>query len=499
LPDFSLVDGQNFIIRGGGNEWLTLGGFFRLNYNYDSKYLFEMNGRYDGSSKFPQGQQYGFFPSFSAGWRISEESFWKGLKNTVNEFKLRASYGSLGNGNINPYQFLQTMGVSRSGLMLGGIRPNYTGVPNVIPDGLTWEKATTTNLGVDLGMFNNRLTTNFDWYIRKTTDMFTVGLPLPGTFGAGVPKGNYADLKTTGWELSIAWRDKINAAKPIGYDFRFTLADSRSFIERFNNPLNLITTYYDGMEVGELWGFVNDGYFLDQADIDNHADQSLIRVSAANKPMPGDIKFRDLNGDGVIDQGTRTLGDTGDEQIVGNTSLRFQYGFNANFDWNNFFFGVFLQGVGKRDFMPSADNSLFWGPYNRPYSWHPKDVVENMWSPENPNAYFPRLRGYTALNARGELTFNQTQYIQNAAYIRLKNLTFGYNLPSSLLKKVHVSNLRLYFTGQNLWVWSPMFKNTRNMDPENIERADPELNSNAGQGMAYPLLKTYTLGLNITL
>lgn len=499
FPDFSLVDGQNFIITGGGNKWITLGGFFRFNYNYAGKYLFEVNGRYDGSSKFPDGQQYGFFPSFSAGWRVSEESFWKSLKNTINEFKLRASYGSLGNGNIDPYQFLQTMGVSRSARLLGGIRPNYTQLPNVIPAGLTWEKATTTNIGADFSLFQNRLTTNFDWYIRRTTDMFTVGLPLPATFGAAVPKGNYADLKTTGWEISLGWRDKINTKKPIGYDFRFTLSDSQSTIERFNNPLNLITTYYPGMKVGEIWGFVNDGYFIDQNDIATHANQSLIRVSAANKPLPGDIKFKDLNGDNIINQGTKTLTNPGDQKIIGNNSIRYQFGFNANFDWNNFFVGAFFQGVGKRDYMPASDNSLFWGPYNRPYSWHPKDVVENMWSPENPNAYYPRLRGYTALNSGGQLNYNQTQYLQNAAYIRLKNISVGYHLPASLIRKIRLSALRIYFTGQNLWVWSPMFKHTRNMDPENIEQADPELNKSAGQGMAYPILKTYTLGINVTL
>ncbi|HWV71978.1 MAG TPA: TonB-dependent receptor [Pseudosphingobacterium sp.] len=500
LPDFSLIDGQNFTLTGGGDEWLTAGGFYRITYDYEGKYLLETNGRYDGSSKFPNGQQWGFFPSISGGWRISEENFWRNnLKNVIGEMKLRASYGSLGNGNIDPYQFLETMNVVKSGLILGGITPNYTSNPNVIPDGLTWEKATTINLGADISLIKNRLSTTFDWYTRKTTNMFTVGLPLPAIFGTGVPKGNYADLKTIGWELSVAWRDEIKTAKPIHYDLRFTLADSRAFITRFNNPLNLITTYYEGQRIGDIWGFVNDGFFTSQQDIDNHADQSLIRVSAANTPLPGDLKFRDLNGDGVIDQGTNTLNDPGDQKIIGNTESRYQFGFNANFSWNNFFLTSFFQGVGKRDFMPGSDNSLFWGPYNRPYSWHPTYVVENMWSEENPDAYFPRLRGYTALNSRGELTFNQTRYLQNAAYIRLKSVSIGYNLPKSWLKKVKVENLSIYFTGQNLWTWSPMFKHNPNMDPENIERADPELSAGAGQGMAYPMLKTYTLGINVTL
>src|SRR5690606_521591 len=204
LPDFSLIDGQNFLLTGGGNEWLTAGGFYRISYDYDGKYLLETNGRYDGSSKFPRGQQWGFFPSISGGWRVSEENFWKnGLKEAIGEFKLRASYGSLGNGNIDPYQFLEIMDVSRSGLILGGIRPNYTSNPGVIPNGLTWEKATTINLGTDLSFIKNRLNATFDWYTRKTTDMFTVGLPLPSIFGTDVPEGNYADLKTIGWELSL--------------------------------------------------------------------------------------------------------------------------------------------------------------------------------------------------------------------------------------------------------------------------------------------------------
>jgi TonB-linked SusC/RagA family outer membrane protein len=500
LPDFSLIDGQNFLLTGGGNEWLTAGGFFRATYNYKSRYLLEVDGRYDGSSKFPGDQQFGFFPSVSGAWHVSEEGFWKdGLKNTVNDLKFRASYGSLGNGNIDPYQFLQSMAVKRSALLIGGLRPNYTQSPNVVPDGLTWERSTTINLGADISFFRNRLTTNFDWYKRRTTNMFTEALPLPSVFGATVPKGNYADLSTTGWELSVSWHDQIKTGKPIGYNFRFTLADSKSIIDKYNNPLNLITNYYKGMEVGEIWGYVNDGYFVDAADINNHANQSLIKVSAGNKPLPGDIKFKDLNGDNVINQGDNTLANPGDQKIIGNSALHYQFGFNANFDWNGFSLGAFFQGVGKRDYVPTSDNSLFWGAYNRPYSWHPQYVEDNMWSESNPDAYFPRLRGYTALNAGGELTYKQSKYVQNAAYIRLKNITFGYNIPKTWVNKIHIESLRVYFTGQNLWTWSPMFKHNPNMDPENIEQADPELSPGAGQGMAYPMLKTYTLGLSVTL
>ncbi|OQP61446.1 SusC/RagA family protein [Niastella vici] len=498
LPDFSLLNGLNYTLTGGGSEWTTLGSFFRLNYNYDEKYLLEINGRYDGTSKFPEDQQFGFFPSASAGWRVSREAFWENFENIIPNLKLRASYGSLGNGNISPYQYLEVMGVSKLNKVINGVIPDYTSRPNVIPNGLTWEKATSTNLGIDLGLLNNRLTATFDWYTRYTTDMFTTGLPLPAVFGAAVPKGNYADLKTRGWEFSISWNDATAWTKPLRYNFRFTLADNTSYIKKYNNPLGLIDTYYEGQRLGDIWGFETEGLFKDADDIKAHADQSYTRVAAANVLLPGDVKFRDLNKDNAINLGSSTLADPGDRKIIGNDQPRYQFSFNMGGEWSNFFINAFFQGVGKRDFWPGADNALFWGAYNRPYSWHPVSVENNMWTPENPDAYFPRLRGYVALNSRGELQVTQSRYLQNVAYVRLKNLTLGYNLPKSLIAKAGISSARVYFTGQNIWTWSPMYRVTRDLDPEVIEGADPEMNADAGNGMAYPMLKTYTLGINVS-
>jgi hypothetical protein len=243
---------------------------------------------------------------------------------------------------------------------------------------------------------------------------------------------------------------------------------------------------------------VTDGYFADAEDISKHANQSFTRVSAANKLLPGDIKFKDLNGDGVIDFGNGTLSNPGDRKIIGNSLPRYQFGFNAGAEWNNFFISAFFQGVGKRDFWPGTDNSLFWGPYNRPYSWQPVEVTNNMWTPDNTNAYFPRLRGYVALNSNAELTVTQSKYLQNVAYVRLKNLTLGYNLPKTWISRIGMSAARLYFTGQNLWTYSPMFKITKELDPEVIEGSDPEMNPGSGNGMSYPMLKTYTVGINVT-
>lgn len=496
LPDFSLIDGANITIQGGGNEWTTLGGFFRLNYNYSDKYLFELNGRYDGSSKFPEKQQFGFFPSFSGAWRISEENFWS--SKSVSNMKLRASFGSLGNGNVSPYQFLETMAVSKSTYIINGGLPNYTSKPNVIPDGLTWEKVTSANAGIDLGLFDNRLSASFDYYNRYTIGMFTEGTPVPAVFGASVPKGNYADLKTKGWELSLQWSDQINSVKTIKYDIRLILSDYVAEITKYNNPQKLISTYYEGGKVGDIWGFVTDGFFTDMTDIAIHADQSYVRVSAANTPLPGDVKFRDLDGNGIIDLGKSTVDDPGDKKIIGNDQPRYRFGISTKAEWNNFFFTAFFQGIGRRDFWPGVDNSLFWGPYNRPYSFHPKYVVENMWSEDNTDTYFPRLRGYTAINTRAELRMEQTKYLQNAAYIRLKNLTLGYTVPKLMTQKLGLEVIKVFFTGQNLWVYSPMFKHGKNMDPDVTDGADPELNANSGNGMRYPMLKTFTLGVNIT-
>ncbi|CAL1520132.1 TonB-dependent receptor [Chitinophaga sp. MM2321] len=499
LPDFSLMNGLNYTLTGGGYEWRTLGGFFRLNYNYDERYLLEINGRYDGSSKFPESQQYGFFPSASAGWRVSKEKFWTVSPKAVSDFKLRASYGSLGNGNVSPYQFLETMSVGKLARSINGVLPDYTQKPNVIPDGLTWEKSTTVNIGVDVAFLDNRLKVVYDKYTRRTTNMFTVGLPVPAVFGAAVPKGNYADLKTKGWELSVNWNDQFNAgSKPFSYSFGFVLSDYQSYITRFNNPNELINTYYEGMRVGDMWGFVNDGYFQNADEIKNAADQSFIKVSGNNILLPGDIRFKDLDGNGKIDKGKGTLQDPGDQQIIGNTEPRYAFGITGGANWNNFFVNFFFQGVGKRDWWPGTDASLFWGQYNRPYSWMPTEILDQRWSESNPDAYFPRFRGYTALNSNAELVVQQSKYVQNVAYIRLKNMTVGYNLPQNWFTGIKMQSARLYFTGQNLWTWSPMYKIMKTLDPEVIEGADPELSPGAGNGMSYPMLKTYTVGVSVT-
>lgn len=511
LPDPGLLTGEDIQLTGGGYEWTTSGEFFRLNYNFSEKYLLEINGRYDGSSKFPVNQQLGFFPSASAGWRISNESFWKVSPSFISNLKLRVSYGSLGNGNVSPYQFLETMPVNTLNSVIGGIKPLYTNNPNVIPNGLTWEKSTTANLGLDAGFLNNRLLLNFDIYRRKTTGMFTQGVSLPSVFGAAVPKGNYADMRTPGWEVSLAWNNQSRGSHPIRYSLSFHLSDNYSVVERFNNPQGLIEEYYAGKRLGDIWGYEVPGFYQTQKQLDDAPDQTRVYVTSRDKNRLeiGDLRFIDLDGNGKIDYGTLTLDNKGDLVKIGNSQPRYLFGFNGNVDWNSFSLSVFFEGIGKRDWWPGSETWQFWGQFNRPYTSMPIDVNNQIYSFENPNAYFPNLVGYEANNNDRSKAMNSpsTYFLQNAAYIRLKNLSIGYNLPKSLISKIKLESAKVFFTGQNLWVWSPMFKITKALDPEAIgsqSSSNSETDTylmetlQSDEGSVYPILKTFTIGVNVT-
>ncbi len=500
VKDINLALGQSIITSGGHEQWNIMGGFFRLNYAFNDKYLFEVNGRYDGSSKFPEDQRYAFFPSVSAGWRIDQEGFWKVSPNAISNLKVRASYGSLGNGNIGSYVFQEQFGISQIGRIIGGIRPQRTQMPNVIPAGLTWETSTTTNVGLDIAALSNRLNLVADAYQRNTTDMFTIGNQLPAVFGTGVPKGNYADLETFGWEASITWRDRFEvSSKPFTYNIGISMADSKSKITKFNNEERRLNDYYAGQTLGEIWGYTTAGYFTSLDDIANSADQRLIRASNSGQFLPGDIKFADINGDGVINNGLNTVDDPGDMKIIGNSSPRYSYGINLGADWNNFSISSFFQGILQQDWWPGAEASIFWGQYNRPYNDLPAWQQGNQWSEDNPDAYLPRLRGYTAQGSGRQLTSVQTKYLQNIAYIRLKNLQVSYTLPSSLLENVKISSARIYLAGENLWSWSPLYKITRDIDVESTGGSDSVLTSGtSGNAYNYPMMKSFSLGLSIS-
>lgn len=497
--DINLALGQSIVPQGGWERWNVMGGFFRLNYGFDDRYLMEINGRYDGSSKFPTNQRFAFFPSVSVGWRINNESFWNVSNEVISDFKIRASYGSLGNGNINSYQFLEQLAISQSGRIINGIRPQTTRNPSVIPDELTWETSTTSNIGIDLAAARNRLSFTADAYIRKTTDMFTQGLTLPAVFGADSPKGNYADLETKGWEASVGWRDSFNdGIKPVSYTVRLVLSDYKAKILKYNNPEKRLNDYYEGQLIGEIWGYETLGFFVSDDDIANSPKQNIFRSTSTGAWAPGDIKFADLNDDNVIDNGDNTVNSPGDRRVIGNSEPRYRFGINLGADWNNFFITAFFQGVGKQNWYPSAEANTFWGQYNRPYGDPLQYQLGNIWTEDNPNAYFPRYRSRLASNGQGTLRAPQTRYLQNTAYVRLKNIQLGYNLPKQWTSKISMRSARVFVSGENLWSYSPFYKLTRDIDVESTGKSDLVLtDGNSGDAYNYPIMKSLTMGISI--
>lgn len=490
-------------VKGNASEWALLGYFARVNYDYEGKYLLEMNGRYDGSSRFPAGQRYGFFPSISGGWRVSEERFFSGIKSVMNELKLRASYGSLGNqelGNQNVYPYVPVMTSTLSKWIINGNQTQTLSAPAPVTPHFTWEKSASTNGGIDAAFLKNRLLVSYDWYRRKTTDMLIPGKTLPSVFGASSPLQNAGDLLTKGFEVSVKWQDHGKlAGKPFSYSVGAVLSDYKATITKFDNPDQLLSSHYVGEQLGEIWGYSIDGFFKTQVEADSRdinqdyvdRDQRLTSPGEWSKLHPGDLKFKDLNGDKIVNEGKNTLGDHGDLRRIGNTLPRYSFGFNASFNWSNFDLAVAFQGIGKQNWYPNVESSKFWGPYGRPYaSFIPKNFEKDIWSETNPNAYYPLLRGYAAYPG-GELSVNNDKYLQNLAYIRLKNLTIGYNLPVTLTKRFKIQKLRLYFTGQNLLTFTKM--KTKYIDPEQVSPS-----ANDAGGRDYPFFKQYSGGFDIT-
>ena len=497
------VDGNVLTEVGGGqNAYSLLGVFARVNYDYKGRYLFEASARYDGTSRFAAGSRWGLFPSGSIGWRISEEPFFAPAKKVVNNLKLRASYGSLGNQNVGYYAHLRTISLnyfSNYTFGEGSTKPKYSSLSNPVSSGLTWETTQQSNIGLDMTMFNNRLEFTAEAYIRDTKNMLTDGDALPGVFGADPPKANSADLRTKGYELSLSWRDQFNlAGHPFGYSVRATMSDFRSHITKFDNPTYTFgKSYYEGMRLGDIWGFVVDGLFATDEEAKQYTsevlDCSYINGRMTGGFLAGDLRFVDLDGDKVLGIGSNTVDKPGDRKILGNSLPSLQYGLTFAFDWLGFDVSAFFQGTGNHYWYPHGFNMNFWGCYSYSYvSFLQRDFIQRCWSEENPDAYFPRPRSYSATG--GELSKVNSRYLQNVRYLRFKNLTVGYTLPKKWLDKVRVDKVRIYFTGENLNYWSPLKKNCLYVDPESAFSRS----SNVDNHMSYTWQKTMMFGIDIT-
>ena len=506
LSDLALISTETRTPEVGGNQsaWKTIGFFGRINYDYKGRYLFETSARYDGSSRFAKGHQFGFFPSASIGWRISEEPFFAPLKRTVNNLKIRASYGTLGNQNVSNFSYIRLVNFKTfAGYNFGdNVMARYTNLDDPVASDKTWEVSKQTNLGLDLAMLGNKLEFTGEVYIRDTDGMLTDGMDLPSVYGAGVPQMNAADLRTKGYELSLSWRDSFKlGGKDFEYFFKPTLSEFRSNITKFANETKLLSNYYEGMELGEIWGFHILGLFESDAEAQaytSQVDQSYCNANLNGGWKAGDVKYADLDGDGVIGIGKNTLEDHGDRIYLGNSLPRLHYGFQTGFSWNNFDVSVFFEGTGNHYWYPARYNFDFWGPYSLGYPvFLDRHFLDNCWSEDNPDAYFPRPRSNVASNGSAELGRVNDRYIQNIRYLRFKNLTVGYDIPKKILSKVGIEGLRVYFSGENLAYWCPITKYTTHLDPEScFNRGDDPVDDL--NNTSYPWQKTYMFGVDLT-
>lgn len=493
------------------NSYAIQSAFGRINYTFKDRYILEANGRYDGSSRFPSTNRWGMFPSVSAAWIASEESFIRGLSPILSTLKFRGSYGSLGNQNVPYFGYLQTLPLDKSHYLIDG-NINQTiisGSPllKVDPSSYTWEKVTTANVGADVGFMQNKFQASFDYFVRNTKGMLTLLQELPGVLGTAPPMQNAADLSTRGWELSLAYRNDFNvAAKPLNIGFKFTLSDDKTKITHFENSQKLFgSKYWDGQTIGEIWGLTNDGYFKDKNDVKT-LDESAIVPWGSLDVVEGWPKYKDLDGNGKIERGVSAK-DPKDLKVIGNSSPHYRFGFNIDMNWNGFDLSVFMQGIAKMDYYPH--NYLFWGPLQQPYAnvypWnldfyratadneatraqHSESYIKAGLADANTKSYYPVLQSWLADANNGKgLDIPQTKYMLNAAYLRIKNVTIGYTLPMSLTKRYHINRLRVYVTGDNIFEFSAIKKY---VDPEAV------IDSRA---WAYPYQRKYAVGLNLDL
>lgn len=484
ITDLNATTGDQFV-EGGRIHNALRGGFFRLNYNYKGKYLVEVNGRYDGSSRFPKDDRFGFFPSFSGAWRMSKESFLESTSAWLSDLKLRASYGELGNqiytqnGQQNYYPYVPSLNTGTTDYDLGnGGIPVVTAAGLVSPN-LTWESVGTRNFGLDASFFDGKLSFNGDYFVRETKDML-LRVNLPDILGAQEPLQNGADLETKGWEIVLNWRDEIN--EDWKYSIGFNIADNQSKITKYAGENPNVNGFYVGKDIGEIWGFESVGLFESDEAAAAAPDQSQINGGAWEA---GDMQYADLNEDGIIDRGTQSLitetgeYDTGDLKVIGNTNARYMYGITPSVSYKSWSLNIFVQGVGKRDYYPPiAPHAGFW-PYNGDLVT--QDHLDNSWSPTNTNAYFARPRGTNTKNIQP-----QTRYLQNAAYLRLKNVTLNYNLPETFVNKIGMSNASVYFSGMNL---------------AEITSIHPTLDPEQQSGslvQQYTFERSFSLGLKVT-
>jgi TonB-linked SusC/RagA family outer membrane protein len=478
-----------------GHGKKAYGGYFgRINYAFQDKYLLELNTRYDGSSYFPPQDRWTFFSSASAGYRISQEKFFEKLKPTISDMKIRASYGELGNQDvtptgISPYQAVMSGNTASWITSAGTIAQNIT-QPGAVAKSLKWERIRTLDFGLDTRILDDHIGISFDWFQRDNDGMIQP-TSVPATFGTGGPNINAGNFRTRGYEINLDANYQLGKDLMVYGSIGFS--DAKTVFTKWSNPTYSISTAqnYKGKTYGEIWGFETDRFFTDSLDA---TQVSQTGIAGNNFTYgAGDIKYKDLNGDKKIDGGAMTLADHGDVKVIGNNQPRYQYNMRLGAAWKGFDIDIFIQGVGKRD---------WWGVGQTAYPlWQSIDILYqnqmDFWTPQHTNAFYPRpfpgngSGKVPGLYAGGNNFYPQSKYLMNLAYTRLKNITIGYALNNSLLKRYGIQRLRFYISGENL---AEIRHSKVPLDPE---MTDVSLTSGY-TGRVFPFMRTYAGGLQIT-
>lgn len=509
----------------GDKRWeAQLGYFGRINYAFRNKYLIEGNLRYDGSSKFPRSLWWRWYPSVSAGWIASEESFMQGIKRVVNNLKFRASWGSIGDQSVPNTLYLPLMTIGQS-TWINGARVNYVGSPAAIDANIQWQDIETKNIGVDIAFLKNKLNVSFDLFERNTNNMIVPQEGIPLTFGIGAPKGNYGSLQTRGWEVTVDFNHRFENG--IGINLRGNVSDAKTVLTEYGSGTQ-ITSNYSGKDIGEIWGYRTDRlYQMSDFELDASGKPILITLTAAEsalhagkkayklktvggkKPVyqpflqtssnfnfgPGDVMFKDLNGDGEINNGKGTLADHGDMEVIGNSTPRYEYGFRIGADYKGFDLSVFFQGVGSRQLW--GQGFLAIPGFQASDGAMPEAIASNFWTPDHTDAFYPAAYNNGGSNTANNLQV-QDRYLLNMAYLRLKNLTLGYSLPQNLLKKAWMSSARVYVGLENFITWDHL--KDLPIDPESINGYSmwSETDYNAGRtATGIPAFKSVSIGLQL--
>jgi TonB-linked SusC/RagA family outer membrane protein len=448
----------------------------RLGYSYGDKYYAEASGRYDGSSRFLSARRWGFFPSLSAGWRISEEPFFEPLKNHIDDFRLRSTYGVLGTQAVDDYQYMTTYDIYTNQYAFNDKSVTGTGY-TFGNDQLTWEKTAAFNIGVDAAVLNNSLVISFDYFDKRTTDILLTPV-TPSTLGGAVAKQNMGEMRNHGWEMNVTYRLNHGDFKHV---ITANLGDTFNKVMKFG-PQNILASdeveriVREGVPLYSYYGFKTDGLYQTQEEI----EASATFVGA--KLEPGDVRFVDRNGDGVIDNDDRF--------ILGNAFPRYTFGLNYTLAWKGFDLSMLWQGVGKRDMALRGEMIE---PFHGSYYYVMFEHQLDYWRPGNTDARYPRLVNSASPSYSNNYSHGSDRNLYNAAYARLKNLQIGYTLPRELTQKARINRLRVYASGQNLLTFT---KNSF-IDPESSEFGNSMNAGGANSGRNYPTLVYYGGGIEV--